>query len=209
MYNQRKITLFKKLGFGLLVIVSIVVGFALGNLGKEKKIEEAKVPEVVQEKPKGLTQGEVNDFLIAYYTKKDLSENRSRYKNKMTEAMYKQEVATEELPVNQAYKGYTVNQVFDKASIYINEKELLVRADVSYHNTLLRERNTTKGAQVNQPNHESIMITFVKEGNKYLVNNIEREMISSIGDNQNSNDYSEDPEAENTEETVEVKGGLK
>ncbi|WP_254558615.1 hypothetical protein, partial [Salmonella enterica] len=90
---------------------------------------------------KKLSDSTVNKFLIAYYTKKDLGENDNRYKLLMTDSMYNQATSNEKLPVNQAYKGYVIDQVFSKADIYINQKDLTAICNVTYKNTQLTKLN--------------------------------------------------------------------
>lgn len=45
---------------------------------------------------------------MVYYTKKDLGENRNRYKEYMTDAMYNQAVLLENEPTTQTY-SYVVD----------------------------------------------------------------------------------------------------
>lgn len=115
MYNENKIKQVRKLLVGIALVIALMIGFGIGSLGKQDAVKKVEKPKVAETKSSSLTEGRVKQFLIAYYTKKDLSENRNRYKPMMTEAMYKQATAQEDLPVNQAYKGYTINQVFDSS----------------------------------------------------------------------------------------------
>ncbi|QQC72701.1 hypothetical protein I6I20_08285 [Lactococcus garvieae] len=187
----------KKLLIGVSVVVALIIGFGVGSLGKKEANKEVEKPKVSETKPTTLTEERVKQFLIAYYTKKDLSENRNRYKPMMTEAMYKQETNQEDLPVNQAYKGYTVNQVFDSAKIYVDDTNLTAICEVTYHNTQLKEKNSIKNALKDQSNTESIKISYVKQGNDYLVNNINGVMLTDMGSTGTQNNFNE---TESTEE---------
>lgn len=179
--------------------ISIVFGFILGqaspnmkdNSEETKKTE--KIEQQIQEKSeeKLLETEDVETFLIAYFTKRDLGENRNRYKPLMTEAMYTQETSNEDLPINQAYKGYVINQVFDNATIYIDPLESVAIAQVQYHNTQLLEKGTTKGALIDNKEEETLKITFTKQDDKYLVNAIESVLLTSTGVRSSSNTYEE------------------
>ncbi|MHC8529263.1 hypothetical protein ACYYIR_07235 [Lactococcus garvieae] len=186
----------RKLLIGVSVIVALIIGFGVGSLGKKEENKEVEKPKVSETKPTTLTEERVKQFLIAYYTKKDLSENRNRYKPMMTEAMYKQETNQEDLPVNQAYKGYTVNQVFDSAKIYVDDTNLTAICEVTYHNTQLKEKNSIKNALKDQSNTESIKISYVKQGNDYLVNNINGVMLTDMGSTGTQNNFNETESSE-------------
>lgn len=176
MYNNKKIKTFKRVSLTILIIFSILVvggiGFTIGMSGKQAAIKQVQKPKVVADTKK-LSDSTVNKFLIAYYTKKDLGENDNRYKPLMTEQMYNQSISDEKLPVNQAYKGYVIDQVFTKADIYVNQKDLTAICNVSYKNTQLSKLNSKEGALFDQPNKVTVRLTFVKQGKKYLVNNLE------------------------------------
>ena len=197
MYNENKMKRVRKLLIGVSVVVALIIGFGVGSLGKKEANKEVEKPKVSETKPTTLTEERVKQFLIAYYTKKDLSENRNRYKPMMTEAMYKQETNQEDLPINQAYKGYTVNQVFDSAKIYVDNTNLTAICEVTYHNTQLKEKNSIKNALKDQSNTESIKISYIKQGNDYLVNNINGVMLTDMGSTGTQNNFNE---TESTEE---------
>lgn len=196
MYNENKMKRVRKLLIGVSVIVALIIGFGVGSLGKKEENKEVEKPKVSETKPTTLTEERVKQFLIAYYTKKDLSENRNRYKPMMTEAMYKQETKQEDLPVNQAYKGYTVNQVFDSAKIYVDDTNLTAICEVTYHNTQLKEKNSIKNALKDQSNTESIKISYIKQGNDYLVNNINGVMLTDMGSTGTQNNFNETESSE-------------
>lgn len=196
MYNENKMKRVRKLLIGVSVIVALIIGFGVGSLGKKEANKEVEKPKVSEAKSTTLTEERVKQFLIAYYTKKDLSENRNRYEPMMTEAMYKQETNQEDLPVNQAYKGYTVNQVFDSAKIYVDNTNLTAICEVTYHNTQLKEKNSIKNALKDQSNTESIKISYVKQGNDYLVNNINGVMLTDMGSTGTQNNFNETESSE-------------
>lgn len=176
MYNQKKLKTFKRVSLIVVIIFAVLVvgglGFTIGIRGKQAAIKQVEKPKVIVDTKK-LSDNTVNKFLIAYYTKKDLQENDNRYKPLMTDSMYNQATSNEKLPVNQAYKGYVIDQVFNKADIYVNQKDLTAICNVTYKNTQLTKLNSKAGALFDQPNKVTIRLTFVKQGKKYLVNNLE------------------------------------
>lgn len=203
MYDEKRIARIKKLGTIAVCILLLIAGFAAGfGMGSSKKKaatepEKPKVEEVKEE----LTSETVNKFLIAYYTKKDLGENRNRYEPLVTAAMYNELTTEEEQPVNQAYKGYVVNQVLDSAEIYVNTEDNSAICVVTYKNTQRMKQGTNEGALLNQSNQEAIKLTFLQQGKQYLVNQVssvivENSLISS------RNTYN--TAVETTDDTVEA-----
>ena len=188
MYNERNIKIVKR---GI-VLVMFLIGMLTGA-GIVLTIYSRIAPQIVstaktEEKEAELDQETVKKFLIAYYTKKDLGENRNRYSPLMTPAMYKQQVDQEDLPVNQAYKGYVLNQVFDNANVYIDESRLMAIATVNYTNLQVLNKNGSEGTNIN--NTESVLISFSKDKGKYLVSNLEKINVSSLIDERKNNRYS-------------------
>ena len=180
MYDTNKVALVKKLiivGLALLVLFTGTgIGYTIGTKGKTDAIKAAKAEN--KKKPdkdekNNLKLEDIDRFLIAYYTKKDLGENQNRYKPFMTLSMFNQTVSLEETPINQAYKGYVVNQVFQKSIIYIDNVNLEAICVVDYKNTQRTKFDNDEGALKNQSNKETIKISFQKAGKKYLVNKID------------------------------------
>lgn len=191
MYNQKKILKFKKLGIVIVSVILLLAGFSVGfGIGAVKqKNTVAPVKKEVVEKKKDLTSDMVSKFLVAYYTKKDLGENRNRYEPLVTTAMFNELTTEEKQPVNQAYKGYVVNQVLDSAEIYVNSEDNTVICTVTYKNTQRVKQGTDDGALRNQSNQEAIKLTFLKQGKQYLVNKLEPITVSSanpLGNERNS-----------------------
>lgn len=189
MYNENKIKIVKR----IVVIITFMLGILTG-VGITVTVYSKITPEVstvtkLEEKETQLDQETVKNFLIAYYTKKDLGENRNRYLPFMTSSMYKLQVEQEDLPVNQAYKGYVLNQVFDGATIYIDESRMVAIATVNYTNLQVLKKGSNEGTTLN--NTDSLLISFSKEKGKYLVNNIERIEVKTGESNQRSNRYSQ------------------
>lgn len=192
MYNQEKIKLYKKILLifiaVLLVVVSSISGYTLGNISKNSK-EKATQNQKVVKKESGLTNKVVDKFLLTYYTKKDLGENDNRIEPLVTDAMYNQIISDEKLPVNQAYKGYVIDQIFDNAEVYINQKDLTALCVVSYKNTQLTKLNSKDGALIDQPNTATVRLTFIKQGGKYLINNIEAATLTTSDTVNMTNSY--------------------
>lgn len=166
----------------VIIIVAVFSALFVFLIGKSYGYSKAKTlydnqPKtkvVKKEATKDLTQSEVERFLIAYYTKKDLSENRDRYKPFMTESMYDKTVREEELPINQAYKGYTVNQVFQRANIYIDQTNLKVLVQVKFKNTQRVKKGSDDRAIKDVSNQANLQLTYKydKSKKKYFVNEL-------------------------------------
>lgn len=175
MLDLTKLKYLKILGYILLVIIAGVVGVGIGqsmpgsNINKDK-MDYQQTKSIEQQ----LTQEEVEEFLLHYYTKKDLGENRNRYKEYMTDGLYQQEIAKEEEPVSQTYKGFVVDFKFKSAEIFINQDKLQVLTQVNYVNTLLDEKKNYDTAQKDVLNKLTLRLTYVKDSDgKYKVNRME------------------------------------
>lgn len=182
MYNQEKIRKLKKAGavFGLLFIVLIVLLIGM-NIGKsQQKAQQKPIKQETVEKKKELTTDTVRDFLIAYFTRKDLGENRNRYKPLVTTSMYNELTSDEDQPVNQAYKGYVVNQVLDSADIYIDTENDTAICVVTYKNTQRTKIGSDDGALKNQSNQEALQVTFTEAGKKFLVDKMEPVTLTNL-----------------------------
>ena len=175
------------------IIVSIVVitlvfamGYFLGD-GLRKNSANKTIKDTLQQTKnsnkdienqlKEKTQG----FLIAFYTKKDLGENRDRYRPFVTEGMYNSIVADEEKAVNKAYQGYIVDWEYQDADMYINSDKLEVLVNVRYKNTTLAIKDD-KSKQTTQNRQSSYKITFTKVDNKLLVNKTDQMLIEPVAD---------------------------
>ena len=115
MYKEKRVKLIRRLAIMVLFVAGILTGFGVGQLINKQEVKNEPrqadtVKKTIEEKTKKkeLSSKDVENFLIAYYTKKDLSENMKRYKPFMTSSMYTQETEIEELPINQAYKGLSL-----------------------------------------------------------------------------------------------------
>ena len=124
-----------------------------------------------------LSQAYVKDFLIAYFTKKDLGENRNRYLPFMTEGAYRQEVNKEEDPGIKAYQGYVVDSKLKNVISYIDEENKTVLVKVTYTNTLLQKKNNYEKAQTGVSNQSTLRLTYAKVDGRYLVSRIEPILI--------------------------------
>ena len=221
MYNEKKIKIVKRITVILTFLIGMLTGAGITLTVYSKIAPEVSTEIKSEEKEVHLDQETVKNFLIAYYTKKDLGENRNRYLPFMTSSMYKLQVEQEDLPVNQAYKGYVLNQVFDGATIYIDESRMVAIATINYTNLQVLKKGSNEGTTLN--NTDSLLISFSKEKGKYLVNNIERIEVKTGESNQRSNRYSQNnkedkkgseernynkTEQSTTGEEFHLKGGL-
>ena len=210
MYKEKRVKLIRRLAIMVLFVAGILTGFGVGQLINKQEVKNEPrqadtVKKTIEEKTKKkeLSSKDVENFLIAYYTKKDLSENMKRYKPFMTSSMYTQETEIEELPINQAYKGYVINQVFDEADIYIDSENLVALVEVKFHNTQLVEKGTTEGALVDTPETQTFKLTFTEENKRFKVNNINKIFLTTTGETPRNNTY-EDEEENETEDSKTI-----
>ena len=209
MYDDNKVKLVRKaitaaIGF-ICLVVGIACGMWIGGSNTPRQQATSTVEEVNKTaESKTLTAEKVKEFLLAYYTKKDVGENQERYKEFMTEQLYAQQVKLDESPVTQAYKGYVLNQVFDKATIYIDEENLSALVEVTYTNVQTTKRNNAE-AGVKMSEKATIKLSYAKDKGKYLVNRIEPILLKKTTNNE-KNTPSATPEvnAEPTEKTTKA-----
>ncbi|MEZ7555992.1 hypothetical protein O3620_01020 [Streptococcus sp. 27098_8_134] len=184
--DLKKIKILKIVGWILLVILAALIGFSAGQGStKTKTQEKPKQKTTVASSSFNVKQKDVEEFLLNYYTKKDLGENRKRYKEYMTEGMYSQEVAKENEPQNQTYKGFVVDFEYQGSEIYIDEKNHQVLAQVRYTNTLLDEKKNYDSAVKDVQNETVLKLSYSEDNEKFKINKIETmalmELPSSTG----------------------------
>ena len=179
MYNQKLIKATKCLLIGAGAIFCILLGHSVAQVQQhfthngQKQVQVKQKKEEKKQKQASLSEKQVKDFLIAYYTKKDLEENRPRYKPFMTESMYQEAIQEEQKPVNQTYKGYVVDQAFESASIYIDVEHKVALAQVQYTSTTLTEKDNRDSKGITGTTKVTIRLTYVEQDGKLLINNIE------------------------------------
>lgn len=202
MIDPKKLKMVKIAGYVVGIILAVAVGIVLGQSALSSQTKQETTKTTKSTKTSTLTQKQVTNFLLNYYTKKDLGENRNRYKEYMTDALYQQTVAMEDEPQNQTYKGFVVDFEFKNADIYINEDSLEVIAQVTYVNTLLDEKKNYDTAQKDVVNTATLRLTYVKENDKYKVNKIENIILTD-----QTGDYGIlDSSTEATETSTETEG---
>ncbi|MBY5034227.1 hypothetical protein K6V78_03945 [Streptococcus gallolyticus] len=167
------------LGFAVVLVLGLVFWFSLATTKNNQATKEEKPITKQMKKIEGseVTTAYVKDFLAAYFTKKDLGENRNRYLPFMTEAAYQQEVNSEEEPATQAYKGYVVDTKLKSATIYIDDVNHVALATVNYTQTQLQKKNDYTNAQKDVLSTSTIRITYIKQDKKYLISHIEPILI--------------------------------
>lgn len=179
MYNQKLIKATKGLLIGAGAIFCILLGHSVAQVQQhfthngQKQVQVKQKKEEKKQQQASLSEKQVKDFLIAYYTKKDLEENRPRYKPFMTESMYQEAIQEEQKPVNQTYKGYVVDQAFESGSIYIDKEHKIVLAQVQYTSTTLTEKDNRDSKGITGTTKVTIRLTYVEQDGKLLINNIE------------------------------------
>ncbi|HEN9895007.1 TPA: hypothetical protein ACJRTK_001727 [Streptococcus agalactiae] len=171
MIDTFKVKWFKRGMSALAFILVFFLGLGFGQMGHSSQVKESpKQPTTKKTSTNTITQKQVKDFLVAYYTKKDLEENRNRYKDYMTEGLYNATVSEEKKSQNQAYKGFVVNYEFQEANIYIDQPHQRVICEVTYTNDLLQKKNNKDGAQIGVVNHTTIQLAYTKLNGKNLIN---------------------------------------
>ena len=179
MYNQKLIKMVKGLFMGVAAALCIVLGYSVAQVLLNLKQTSQSQEEVKQDKEEkqqeqlSLSEQQVEDFLIAYYTKKDLEENRPRYKPFMTDSMYQETVQEEQKPVNQTYKGYVVDQSYESGSIYIDKTHKVALAQIQYSSTTLAEKDNRDSKGLAGITKATIRLPYVEQSGKLLVNKIE------------------------------------
>lgn len=181
MIDTEKLKLLKLVGLGLVavLVLGLVFWLSLANSHSKKETKEStsKLEQTKKTVGSELTSAYVKDFLSAYFTKKDLGENRNRYLPFMTEAAYQQEVNAEEEPSTQTYKGYVVDTKLKSSTIYIDSENHVVLVQVGYTQTQLQKKYDYTNAQKDVLSNSTFRIRYIKQDGKYLVSQIEPILI--------------------------------
>lgn len=176
--DKAKLNTLQKVKRWLVILTCFLLGIGFSNLIHPNHVSQQTTKSSSSSKENSeLSQQTVTNFLNAYYTKKDLGENRNRYKELMTDAAYKTAVTNENKAENQAYKGYVVDQVLDSSENFIDAKNKQVIVNVKYHNLSLTKKNDTSTG-TSQSKTATLLITYVKQDGKYLVNDIKAKKLS-------------------------------
>ncbi|MCP9017085.1 hypothetical protein NML69_03715 [Streptococcus sp. CF8-6] len=173
MLDLAKIKAIKFIGYILLLVLAVVIGVGVGQSITATNTKKEDTEQKEAQSAQVLTQDQVKEFLLNYYTKKDLGENRNRYKDYMTDGLYKQQVAKEEEAVNQTYKGFVIDYKFQSAEIYINQEKLQVITQVNYVNTLLDDKKNLDTAQKDVLNKKTLRLSYINDNGTLKVNKIE------------------------------------
>lgn len=200
MFDTQKIKILKIVGYILVVILACTIGVGIGQ-GTSNNANKAKTEKSTSTNSKSIiTQKQVKSFLLNYYTKKDLGENRQRYKEYMTDALYNQTVSMENEPQSQTYKGFVVDFEFKDAEIYIDEAHKQVIVQVDYVNTQLDEKKNYKTAQKDVMNKATQRLTYVDEKSKLKVNKMESIILTDSTEDYGTLDSSSSTETETSQE---------
>ena len=206
MLDETKIRYLKIIGYVFLVVIAVFVGVGIGLTSSGKTTKTGASETKQSPKEEVLTQDKVEEFLLNYFTKKDLGENRKRYKEYMTDALYNQEVAKEDEPVSQTYKGFVVDFEYKSSEIFINQNSLSVITQVNYVNTLLDEKKNYDTAQKDVMNKLTLRLTYVNDNGTLKVNKIESIILTDqSGDYGILDNTILSEEDEKTEESLEDK----
>ncbi len=154
MLDTNKVKFLKIFAIGIGVILIFLLGFGFGQMGKSatpaKEQTEKQVTSDSKEKDVVLTQDFVTEFLMVYYTKKDLSENRNRYKEYMTDTMYNQVVHLEDQPTNQTYKGFVVDFEYKDSTVYLDNQKYSYRQGQLHQYLTSQEKRLFPGSDRKQ-----------------------------------------------------------
>lgn len=184
MLDEDKISRLKRLGSFCLIGLVLLFSYGLGVASQTSKVKELSKQETTKKNKKTenvLNQSVVKDFLLAYYTKKDLGENRRRYQPFMTDSLYQEQVAFEDEAVNLAYKGYVVDYQFKEATIYIDQVNQVALATVRYTNTLLTEKNKVESRQMTVSNEVTLKLSYQSQGNRMILDQMETMVLAKEG----------------------------
>lgn len=178
MLNTKLIKTVKIIISIVILVITLSVGCYLGKgIEKYKQTkEENQTTGTFSRAKKQLTEKEVKDFLVVFFTKKDLGENRERYKPYVTEGMYNALVSNEESPKQQSYKGFIIDYEFQNAEIYVNRDKAEALVIVTYKNTLLASKEDEARRSTNT-NKEGFKLTYQEKDGKLLVNKMDRMVI--------------------------------
>ncbi|MBF0786674.1 MULTISPECIES: hypothetical protein [unclassified Streptococcus] len=181
MIDTEKLKLLKLVGLAIvtIVVLGLVFWFSFASTKPKTSTKETAPKTQQTKKMEGseLTATYVKDFLSAYFTKKDLGENRNRYLPFMSEAAYQQEINAEEEPSTQTYKGYVVDTKLKSSTVYIDGENHVVLVQVSYTQTQLQKKYDYTNAQKDVLSSSTLRIRYVKQDGKYLVGQIEPVLI--------------------------------
>lgn len=133
-----------------------------------------------------LSSKNVKNFLMAYYTRKDLGENRGRYQDYMTKNAYQNAIKAEDQPTNAVYKGFVVDQEFESADIFIDADKKQAIVTVNYVNQSLTKKND-KSSGVRQHKTDTLLLTYVTENDKLKVNDIRQKKLTDNTNNEQQN----------------------
>ena len=200
MFDTQKIKILKIVGYVLVVILACTIVVGIGQ-GTSNNANKAKTEKSTSTNSKSIiTQKQVKSFLLNYYTKKDLGENRQRYKEYMTDALYNQTVSMENEPQSQTYKGFVVDFEFKDAEIYIDEAHKQVIVQVDYVNTQLDEKKNYKTVQKDVMNKATQRLTYVDEKSKLKVNKMESIILTDSTEDYGTLDSGSSTETETSQE---------
>lgn len=205
MLDTKKIKMLKILLAFVGVTLVFLLGFGFGQMGKSsvpaKEPQKAEVATDKKVDEVALTQEFVTEFLMVYYTKKDLAENRNRYKEYMTDSMYNQVVNLEDEPTNQTYKGFVVDFEYKDSTVYLDNQKNTAIVKVHYTNTLLAKKNDYSQART-ESNTATLRLSFTRVGDGFLLNYMESIILV---DAENSKQYA-DVNIATPDEELEAEG---
>lgn len=185
MLNKKLVKTATKLITIIIAVVLLVSGFVVGNAYRTAKDEQKikEITESVQIKQADnkweLKRKDVQDFLLTYYTKKDLGENRERYKPFMSEGLYNSVVNEEDKPANTVYQGYIVDWEYESSDIYINTTDKTALVTVKYKNTTLAIKDDRSKSST-QSNKVSLKLIYTKSKDGLVVNQMETIAIEPV-----------------------------
>lgn len=182
MYNEGLIKAIK-IGGGLLALVLVfALGYGTASSQSKAKQEQVTTTQTKQQEAtapkKELERSDVEDFLVAYYTRRDLGENRKRYKPFMTEGLYTATVSEEDKPLEKTYQGYVVDRVYQEATIYIDSEHQVAIAQVHYSQLILEEKDKRDGKSYTEQGTATLRLTYSETAEGFLLNNIESIVLS-------------------------------
>lgn len=182
MYNEGLIKAIK-IGGGLIALVLVfALGYGTASSQSKAKQEQETTTQTEQQEATApqqeLERSDVEDFLVAYYTRRDLGENRKRYKPFMTEGLYTATVSEEDQPLEKTYQGYVVDRIYQEATIYIDSEHQVAIAQVRYSQLILEEKDKRDGKSYTEQGTATLRLTYSETAEGFLLNNMESIVLS-------------------------------
>ncbi|MGT2624185.1 hypothetical protein [Streptococcus thoraltensis] len=161
------------------VVLLLITGSLAYHFGKQATPQTTSQV-TKQIKTETVKPADVRAFLKAYTTKQKDGDNRRDYRPFMTPEMYQEEVSKEKEPDRKQFGAFMVDYKYQNSDIYINPEKPEVLVKVDYTLTYLRKPDQYEDAQKGIKNTLQLKLTYIKEGNRYLVDRMEPVTLEDV-----------------------------